>query len=452
MNRFIVKGDLSGIQDFIFNVKTKGAAKMLKRRSLYVSNLAQDLYEENKKYFEGKGATVNKIYVGGGNYFFDLDTSDSKEGVEKYFSELNNRYEKAELYPFFAVADYGNDFQEAMANVAKEMSAVKQQRVLCLAEYDKRSEAEQSKNLPPIPEGRENKNTLFDPARDGVNYHVPYTADGLVMDFKDIANESEGDKKLAALKLDVDNLGILFRDKERSEYELLCDKLTKFFSIGLLSLIKEHNMDKNIYVVFAGGDDCFLIGSWDKIIELAIVMQRRFNEFQEQLRKEVKSIKDPITFSAGIIIFGHNYPLVHMADEAEEALENAKNDGRNKVNIFGYSLSWDEYRKVMEIYSQLDVLVNAKGESRALIQRIKMSDMGYDKLQEKAKDGYINFPKVWRLKYYLRNVKKENEREVEKLFNEYSDGLIKSFMGKEVSVNPIVFPIAARLAEMITRN
>ena len=46
-NKYIVKGDLSGIQNFIFNIPSKGAAKELKRRSLYVTNLAEELLLED---------------------------------------------------------------------------------------------------------------------------------------------------------------------------------------------------------------------------------------------------------------------------------------------------------------------------------------------------------------------------------------------------------------------
>ena len=141
-----------------------------------------------------------------------------------------------------------------------------------------------------------------------------------------------------------------------------------------------------------------------------------------------------------------------MADEVEAFLSQAKNNGRNRITILGYSLTWEEYEIVIAIKNQLSVLVEEKGESRALIQRIKSSNIGYEALQKRAKQGQIQLPKVWSLKYYLRNIKNENKEEVEKLFNTYSQSLIDAFMNKQESVNPMIFPIAARLTELLIKN
>ena len=128
-----------------------------------------------------------------------------------------------------------------------------------------------------------------------------------------------------------------------------------------------------------------------------------------------------------------------MADEVEAFLSQAKNNGRNRITILGYSLTWEEYEIVIAIKNQLSVLVEEKGESRALIQRIKSSNIGYEALQKRAKQGQIQLPKVWSLKYYLRNIKNENKEEVEKLFNTYSQSLIDAFMNKQESVNPVSY-------------
>ena len=141
-----------------------------------------------------------------------------------------------------------------------------------------------------------------------------------------------------------------------------------------------------------------------------------------------------------------------MAYEVEAFLSQAKNNGRNRITILGYSLTWEEYEIVIAIKNQLSVLVEEKGESRALIQRIKSSNIGYEALQKRAKQGQIQLPKVWSLKYYLRNIKNENKEEVEKLFNTYSQSLIDAFMNIQESVNPMIFPIAARLTELLIKN
>ena len=45
-------------------------------------------------------------------------------------------------------------------------------------------------------------------------------------------------------------------------------------------------MQDNIYVVFSGGDDCFMIGSWNHIFDLAVQLRKEFSTFQEKIKKK----------------------------------------------------------------------------------------------------------------------------------------------------------------------
>jgi CRISPR-associated protein Csm1 len=48
-----------------------------------------------------------------------------------------------------------------------------------------------------------------------------------------------------------------------------------FFSVYAGELMKE----KNIYTVFAGGDDIFVLGAWDEVIDFAKALREKFMEF-----------------------------------------------------------------------------------------------------------------------------------------------------------------------------
>lgn len=82
MKKYIVKGDLSGIQNFIFDVKSDGAAKELKKRSIYITELTQKLLNEDKERFNNN---FNVIYDGGGNYFVEFDSDEEVEKINDYF-------------------------------------------------------------------------------------------------------------------------------------------------------------------------------------------------------------------------------------------------------------------------------------------------------------------------------------------------------------------------------
>lgn len=434
MKRYIVKGDLSGIQNFIFNISSKGAAKELKRRSLYVSELAYKLEKEHARFFEHDA--YKTIYNGGGNFFYEIKTSKDKEEIEDYLLRISKAYIENPIYPYFALAEYSSTFEKAMQEVNKQMLLEKQRRLLSLEPFKGRRKEE-------LPDHRNGQ---------GINYHFPKKENQEIMDFDDISEKGKGDNKLAALKIDIDYLGRIFRNRSEEEYRILSKELTHFFDHGLLSILQKGDLGNQIYVVFSGGDDCFLIGSWSSIVDLAAQIHLEFNLLNKKLKKEVPSLAQDLTFSAGITIFSPKYPMQQMAEEVEEYLLQAKNEGRNKITILGYALTWEEYGKVLQIKNQLYDLVENKGESRSLIQRIKSSNIGYESLQRRAQQGRMEMPKVWSLKYYLKNVKQKNIKEVENLFDTYAQSLIDAFMNKENTSNPMIFPIAARLTELLIKN
>jgi len=431
MNNYFFKCDISGIQSFIFNVPSDGAAKELKNRSMYVQNISRKCLHAFENYF-GKNK-IEVLYNGGGNFYLKVETEKNEKDLSDFIANINEEYRKQDIFSYIAfIKNDGQSISELLDAVNKKIQKTKLQRPISFDLLDPKPIS-----IPEI----DSKNIT------NINGQIP---DG---DFDSIARESEGDKKLAALKLDVDNLGKLFRDRTEDDYKKLSDALQDFFDTKFLRLIENLEMQRHIYVVFSGGDDCFLIGCWDKIFALAIVLRQKFDEFQKDLKFKITSLpQEVITFSAGIVVVPPKYPVIRLAEEVEEALAASKKiDNKNSITVFGRTLSWKEFEQSQEISRQLFDLIDKKGESKSLIARIKSSDIGFDKLQQKALNGKISLPKVWRLKYYLRNVKKENEGEIKELFEEYTKAILEAFMrGKTTS--PDVYPVAARWAELLLKR
>ena len=96
------------------------------------------------------------------------------------------------------------------------------------------------------------------------------------------------------------------------------------------------------------------------------------------------------------------------------------------------------------------MLINEKGEPRGILNRIKLSAIGYENLQTRIlNDESISAPKVWRLHYFIRNAK--NRADMENIIQQYTTALVEAFAKKETT-NPMTFPIAARLGEFLTRK
>jgi len=154
---------------------------------------------------------------------------------------------------------------------------------------------------------------------------------------KEDDGKPRGRELIGILKADVDNLGLIFglglgKRASVSRYASLSRLLHQFFVGHLQDLIR--NKFPWIYTVYAGGDDLFLVGPWHTMIEFAQQMYQDFREYTCQ--------NPAITISAGLYFCNSGYPIRRAATAAHEALEEAKDTGRNRITLFNTPIPWDE--------------------------------------------------------------------------------------------------------------
>jgi CRISPR-associated protein Csm1 len=184
-------------------------------------------------------------------------------------------------------------------------------------------------------------------------------------EFDDFANNSVVINRLGILRMDVDNLGQVFIKglqfpdmskknspsvkKESDETIMrkpmasicrvatLSRQLNIFFSGYLIKLLRKY---ERCQIIYAGGDDLFIIGSWDELPEVAKTIRAAFQAF---------CCKNPdMTISGGIALTGGKYPISRGADHAGAAEELAKNckHGNKEKDAFCFldeSLSWKDF-------------------------------------------------------------------------------------------------------------
>jgi len=181
--------------------------------------------------------------------------------------------------------------------------------------------------------------------------------EGRVLDFEEIADRSHGRKYLAYLKVDVDRLGEILafglrgggtehRRDTISRLATLSRQLDQFFTGWMQHLLETEYRD--CYAVFSGGDDLFLVGPWQVILDLASRVRADF--------ARLTCYNPRITLSAGIIIVPHHYPLNQAAQEVEKALESSKNHPngkKNRITILNHTLTWEEWEKVKTDFEKL---------------------------------------------------------------------------------------------------
>ena len=581
---FFIKGDVSGIQEFIFNVKSEKAARVLNVRSAYIQMYTRIVKEYLKEQLKDIG-TVEEFSEGGGSFFLFLESNQSSEELESIIKEkereANAKGMIDDLYIVLSVVgitdkdnfDYWNSITEvsnkdklrkyALAgsqevggaspfhpfaddserydwtgfahefpkrgikqhasdtvdqspylsktqlsnlittfSLSERISSVTKDRVAGglfkdkiqnkLPEWHRALRKAYEKEINAEVEKRKEQARFKGTSEQDEEIDINSIIDYSFLAY--FASERTGTEKLGILKMDVDNLGLLFeQQKDQEEAKEISKDLKFFFEERLYELLqgdikykkdyKEHSNQRpaypdqykdNIYTVFAGGDDCFFVGGWDTILDWAALVRKEFKSYvTEKNIIHPKTGKIP-TISAGVVIVGAKFPVIRFAELAEEALSKAKASNRweakNKICLFDQMLTWNEFIKAKKWANKLKALIE-NDEKKSTLEQIKRSAIGFEKLQEKAIDGKISAPKIANLFYYIRrNINEKNIETIEELVEEYKDALLEAFIKNRqrfssnddrsqgdsedyvVKTNPMLLPIAARWAEFLTRK
>lgn len=163
--------------------------------------------------------------------------------------------------------------------------------------------------------------------------------------FEEFAAEADGIKRIGILRADVDNLGQAFvsgfkNDKNHNRYETisrtatLSRQLSGFFKLFIRQVLEnsafsieedERGKERLATIIYSGGDDVFIVGAWNDVIELAVDLRRSFSRFTQ----------GTLSISAGIGVYEPGYPIHAIARETGEMEERSKGlPGKNAVTIF----------------------------------------------------------------------------------------------------------------------
>lgn len=251
-------------------------------------------------------------------------------------------------------------------------------------------------------------------AIDQINFGDPKTFTHISAKALNVTNDSKsyaGVDALGILKADVDNLGILMSCGLKSDrftvsrLSTLSRQMNAFFACYLPHMLKESTHYKDVYTVFGGGDDLFLLGPWNVMLNLAAKLVDYFSSYTCGNKN--------IHLSAGITFCKPNIPLDVMAQQAEEALDISKSGEKNKVTVFGESIPWDQVKTLIQMKAQLVEWYRNGILTRSMLY--KLNDLIHMAAQEKEilkrneiflKDMYCT---KWRalLSYFVeRNVAK----------------------------------------------
>ena len=237
-----------------------------------------------------------------------------------------------------------------------------------------------------------------------------------------------GRELLSFLKADVDNLGLIFSQGlgERmsiARFTSISRMLNVFFSEYLVDLVKSEFPD--IYVVYAGGDDLFLVGPWWQTIRFSILLRKKLSLFCAE--------NPDITISAGIFISKPRFPMRMAVGLVEDSLDQAKkvrdpSHIKDSINLLGETLAWEELEELLELGDKFDKALQEKKRtnfSTAFLYRL----LNYHKMYrefisaKKMKSGRYLSLAHYDIGRNIQEQKQNNREELEMLYHIFTVGV-----------------------------
>ncbi|MBX2890450.1 MAG: type III-A CRISPR-associated protein Cas10/Csm1 [Saprospiraceae bacterium] len=170
--------------------------------------------------------------------------------------------------------------------------------------------------------------------------------------FEEIVADDDN-KLLAALRLDVDDLGFIFNqgmsNASLGEILTLSREMQYFFSAHFDRLAEKHKL----YLIYSGGDDAFAVGKWDNVLHFAQELRTDFHKFVFQ--------NPDVHFSAGVFMGNPHYPVGRFYLDAGQLQDMAKDaEQKNRIRVFNQTLGWEEFDSKIELGKTFAEALNPK--------------------------------------------------------------------------------------------
>ena len=173
-----------------------------------------------------------------------------------------------------------------------------------------------------------------------------------------LASQAQGISRIGICRMDVDDLGQAFisgfEHPEQSEadkrfYYVTLSRTSafsrqmslffRFYINAVLDGTYQNKLPLQAAIVYSGGDDVFLVGAWDDVIEAAQRIREAFCAYT----------CGTLTISCGIGMFHDHYPIRMAAYQTKELEDASKaHPGKNAITLFDtgaeYIYDWETFQ------------------------------------------------------------------------------------------------------------
>jgi CRISPR-associated protein Csm1 len=290
-------------------------------------------------------------------------------------------------------------------------------------------------------------------------------------DFERFAEDADGIKRMGVLRMDVDNLGRIFVNGLQfmeaegtremgslSRVATLSRQLNLFFAGYLNTLVASFSRTQ---IIYAGGDDLFIIGAWNELPAVAESIQHEFSMY---------ACNNPsFSLSGGMILVPGKYPIARSAELAGEEESRAKSLRRrsgttkNAFSLLETPIPWEDFASVNSLK---ELIVNlAENENRAIIDRLRRVVIALQEYERRSlgqltevSEQALSEAKAWQrwrwqLVYNLNRMVGRNSR-LELQVNHLQKAILDSVVQDSPTVQPVLdwLQLPVRWAEFSIRR
>lgn len=173
------------------------------------------------------------------------------------------------------------------------------------------------------------------------------------------------------LRGDVDNFATRLRRLQTIEEHLQLSMTYKQLFAGELSIqCSMGDFFRKTTIIYSGGDDFAVLGSWDALLPLARGLQRVFQIFAAENLKDLPGAEGKTITMALALAPDPDAPLGSVFEDAGRKLEIAKSADKDCIYALGRILEWKQLSDAAELKDELTALVREHGTSPAYIDEL----------------------------------------------------------------------------------
>jgi CRISPR-associated protein Csm1 len=178
----------------------------------------------------------------------------------------------------------------------------------------------------------------------------------------EFALRASGVQTWGVLRGDVDHFDIRIRKAQTIEEHIQLSVMYKQFFAGELEIFCSlPDYWRKVTVLYSGGDDFAVYGSWDALIGVAREMERLFHRFVDaNLREHVGAEGKTITMAMALAP-SSDASLGAVFEEAGTRLEMAKSADKDCIWVLGRILEWKQFAEASELKESLMRMVTEFG-------------------------------------------------------------------------------------------